>query len=227
MSSKIESLDSSLPTAPTVQGLDLEEKSEQTVTLYLADKDKKCIGSEHSLTHTQLSVSKLYFEVDEKTGKKKPNVEELEGKIPVDMTAWAGKYTVEDAEYALAKCVEWMKHYNGVSIPCWKGTLPFKPRLEEFWKDSTFAEDGKTPWCISWVSKIHESGTGCDKLFQVLLCANYFYIDSLVHLICCKIAAIMKGTKLKDLPAVLGVNFSNKNFSTISSSSSVTADKTK
>lgn len=249
MSIKIESLDTiSTGTAkiPEVLGLDLDEESEKTVILYLADKYTDCIGSEHTLTHTQLHVCRLFFsrkekrngrmkDEEKKNGKeeKKTSIEEkkdskgkneekkddsnddkeedyqleanseLEGKIPIS-TSWAGGYSTEEAAYGLEKCVQWMKHYNGVSIPCWDGKLPRKPKLEEYWKDHTLAEDGKTPWCVQWIRDIHAEGVACDTVYQVLMCANYLDINSLIRLACCFIASIMKGKKFVDLPALIG-----------------------
>lgn len=196
-----------------------EPEIDQKVILFLADKQKnqimltdedgKEISTEYELTHKQLHISGLYFQEtkDEKTGELsfKPIASELEGRIPVDMSAWAGKYDAKQANYALGKCVEWMRHYNGVSIPTWKGKLPYKPKLEEFWKDHTFAEDGKMPWCVKWINDVYNASVGCDKVYQVCFCANYFAIGNLFHLGACKVAAIMKGRKFADLPALLGV----------------------
>jgi hypothetical protein len=199
-------------------GLD-EPEVEQTVTFYLADKEKNQIflkdkegndiPTEYVLTYKQLHISGLYFseEKDEKTGEIsfKPTANELEGRLPVDMTSWAGKYDAYQANYALGKCVEWMRHYNGVAIPTWKGKLPHKPKLEDHWKDHTFAEDGKMPWCVKWINDVYDASVGCDKVYQICFCANYFFINNLFHLGACKVAAIMKGRKFSDLPMLIGV----------------------
>jgi hypothetical protein len=192
------------------EGNDIPNK--YTVTykqIMLKDKEGNDIPTEYTLTYKQLHISGLYFseEKDEKTNEVsfKPTANELEGRLPVDMNAWAGKYDAYQANYALGKCVEWMRHYNGVAIPTWKGKLPHKPKLEDHWKDHTFAEDGKMPWCVKWINDVYEASVGCDKVYQICFCANYFFINSLFHLGACKVAAIMKGRKFADLPALIGV----------------------
>jgi len=113
-------------------GLDGDEDTE-LITLYLLNRanepvfrmqegDEKESKVEFKLTKQELSISRMFFEID-KEGNAVTSLQDLDEDIPISMS-WAtgsnssvpNPYTVDDAIYALSKCVEWMKHFKGFSI---------------------------------------------------------------------------------------------------------------
>lgn len=110
-------------------GLDDDDSGNEVVTLYLIDRkgvpvfyvNKKGdnVKAEFKLTRKELGISGMFFDVE---GKPVAQLDSSEA-IPIPMS-WAtgsnpnqpNPYTTDDAAYSLAKCVEWMKHFNGFKI---------------------------------------------------------------------------------------------------------------
>lgn len=129
---EVQEMETSKRSGPAeVGGLD-DDVDTDLVTLYLIDRKempvfrKNKMGEdekvEFKLTKKELSLSRLFFELD-KDGNAVTSLQSLDEAIPISMS-WAtgsnpdvpNPYTTDDAAYALGKCVEWMKHFNGYSI---------------------------------------------------------------------------------------------------------------
>lgn len=185
-----------------VKGLDMENEN-QDIILFLCQDPDSC--TKHTLTRRQLSVAGIFF--DRSESKAETMLQGLDEEIPIPMT-WAtvAGYSSEQAEYGFSKCVEWMKHYNGVAISYPTAAIIKGDNISEKWKDEK-SSDGMTPWCVKWIQDIHEESKQCDKIYQVFMCSNYLNIESLTRLCAYYLAYIGKGKTREQMEQIFGIKF--------------------
>jgi hypothetical protein len=145
--------DSKFSKSEAAIGLD-EDEEEDLVTLYLVDrtgapvfymnKRNENVKAEFKLTKKELGLSRMFFDRDSE-GNPVTALQSLNEAIPISMS-WAtggnpkeNPYTTDDAAYAFAKCIEWMKHFNGFSIGV-LGEIPgtkyrISLRASSYWMD--------------------------------------------------------------------------------------------
>jgi hypothetical protein len=90
----------------------------------------------------------------------------------------------------LSNIVKFLKQHNGVEPP-----LPEKPVKTNNMKDIT------TEWMASFIEEICKDDT--ENLYKLISAANYLFINSLLHICCCKVAALIKGLPLDEIKPTL------------------------
>jgi len=90
----------------------------------------------------------------------------------------------------LAKVVEYMEYHKGVEPP-----IIEKPLRSKQMKDVC-----KDPWDAEFIDRIGEDR---QKLYDLILAANYMDIKGLLHLGCAKVASLIKGQPLEKIKDIL------------------------
>jgi S-phase kinase-associated protein 1 len=110
-------------------------------------------------------------------------------KIDIPMSQ---KYNDED----VSKMIEFLIHHNGEAPE-----IPEQPLRSKKMSEVT------TEWCATFVDEI---GKNRDLLYKVIDLANYFDIQSLLHICCAKVASLIKGEKLENIKNILTTNELNE-----------------
>jgi S-phase kinase-associated protein 1 len=92
---------------------------------------------------------------------------------------------------------DYMNHHKGV-----EPAIIEKPLRSKLMKDVC-----KDPWDADYIDKI---GDERQKLYDLILAANYMDIKSLLHLGCAKVASLIKGQPLDKIRDILAVNGAKK-----------------
>lgn len=93
----------------------------------------------------------------------------------------------------LKEVVKYMEHHKGVEPPIVEKPLRSKV-MKEVCQDS---------WDADYIDVIGEDR---QKLYDVILAANYMDIKSLLHLGCAKVASLIKGQPLEKIKDILATN---------------------
>jgi len=93
----------------------------------------------------------------------------------------------------LAEVVNYMQHHKGVEPPIVEKPLRSKV-MKEVCQDA---------WDADYIDAI---GDDRQKLYDVILAANYMDIKSLLHLGCAKVASLIKGQPLEKIKDILATN---------------------
>jgi len=93
----------------------------------------------------------------------------------------------------LGEVVRYMEHHKGVEPP-----IVEKPLRSKVMKE--VCQDG---WDADYIDQIGEDR---QKLYDVILAANYMDIKSLLHLGCAKVASLIKGQPLEKIKDILATN---------------------
>jgi len=90
----------------------------------------------------------------------------------------------------LGRVIEYMTHHKGTEPP-----IIEKPLRSKVMKDVC-----KDPWDAEFIDKI---GDDRQKLYDLILAANYMDIKGLLHLGCAKVASLIKGQPLEKIKDIL------------------------
>lgn len=90
--------------------------------------------------------------------------------------------------------IQFMTHHDGVHPP-----IIEKPLRSKFIKEVV-----KDPWDATFIDQI---GDVRQKLYDLILAANFMDCKSLLHLGCAKVASLIKGQPLDKVKEILDVNF--------------------
>lgn len=114
-------------------------------------------------------------------------------KTSVETDASASEVPIPSAKSEiLALVVDYMKHHKGTEPP-----IIDKPLRSKSMKDV----------CHQWDAEyIDGIGENRQKLYDLILAANYMDIKSLLHLGCAKVASLIKGQPLEKIKDILAVN---------------------
>jgi len=93
----------------------------------------------------------------------------------------------------LLEVIRYMEHHRGVEPPIVEKPLRSKV-MKEVCQDS---------WDAEYIDTI---GDDRQKLYDVILAANYMDIKSLLHLGCAKVASLIKGQPLEKIKDILATN---------------------
>jgi len=91
----------------------------------------------------------------------------------------------------LARVVDYMNHH--------KGTEP--PIIEKPLRSKVMKEVCKDSWDAEFINSIGDSDR--QKLYDLILAANYMDIKGLLHLGCAKVASLIKGQPLEKIKEIL------------------------
>jgi hypothetical protein len=104
--------------------------------------------------------------------------------------------------YSFLKCIEYMKHHQGVSVPIIEpGSVPLSERYKwnapkyigEFKRHSSNIRDvWQDEWDIEFINKIYDESNRADKLRKVFDSANYFHIKPLMHLVAVRMSSVFR-----------------------------------
>lgn len=97
--------------------------------------------------------------------------------------------------YAMKNIIEYLKHHNGKEI-----TDPEKPIRSKIMREIC-----KDEWDATFADRIHAESFECDKIYECILGANYLHIESLINLLCAKVAAIVKNENIDNIDRLIGV----------------------
>jgi len=150
-------------------------------------KEEKAVESGLSLDDASLSGNLKLTSKDKKeyeVSKKAAFISNLV-KTSLDTDASATEVPIPGvASNILQLVVEYMNHHNGTEPP-----IIEKPLRSKIMKD--VCKDG---WDATFIDNIGEDR---QKLYDLILAANYLDIKGLLHLGCAKIARIIKGQPLE------------------------------
>ncbi len=93
----------------------------------------------------------------------------------------------------LTLVVEYMLHHQGIEPPIVEKPLRSK-KMSDVCKDK---------WDAAFIDTIGEDR---QKLYDLILAANYMDIKSLLHLGCAKVASLIKGMPLEKIKDILAVD---------------------
>jgi S-phase kinase-associated protein 1 len=86
--------------------------------------------------------------------------------------------------------IEYMEHHQGTEPPI----------VEKPLRSNKMTEVVKDKWDGEWIDKI---GDDRQKLYDLILAANWMDIKSLLHLGCAKVASLIKGKPLEQIKTIL------------------------
>jgi hypothetical protein len=95
----------------------------------------------------------------------------------------------EISDSILSFIVEFLIHYNGEKPP-----MPEKPARSSDMKENT------TEWNANFIDTV---SINKKDLYSLISAANYIHCESLLHLACCKVAAMIKNIPLSEIKKTL------------------------
>jgi len=156
-------------------------------------KEEKAVESGLSLDDASLSGNLKLTSKDKKeyeVSKKAAFISNLV-KTSLDTDASATEVPIPGvASNILQLVVEYMNHHNGTEPP-----IIEKPLRSKIMKD--VCKDG---WDATFIDNIGEDR---QKLYDLILAANYLDIKGLLHLGCAKVASLIKGQPLEKIKEIL------------------------
>lgn len=166
-----------------VCGLDDDSEEKKFITIYQTNSQGEPVGIKYKLTHKELSLCSIFFDRDEKTGEFTTTLQGLDEEIPIPFS-WTSKFhtdegimykkpingtdETEDVVYALDKCVEWMKYFDGKMMKIISMPLPPLKNAGEFPPGDLAAGISKAVGVVEPIKKGLTKNEELKKLHQLV-----------------------------------------------------------